>query len=189
MKHFMKVMLGGLLGTSVFSVATGARAADNWRTGAIVGAGVMQQPSSQYFLMAYSANAFLEFAPAKAGISLTAFGRPRFSAGNFEDQDFGGLVELRKGVAARGSFSLGASIGGGQMRGYVKSIEVDGARSDYRMDGVSATVDLRYATGKDGRFKAQLSHTMFSGLSTAFETKARVAWPWSFVMLGIGYSA
>jgi|GEM_PF-1363546 len=189
MKRVMKFLLGGLLGASVFSVETGARAATNWRTGAIVGAGVMQQPSSQYFLMAYSANAFLEFAPAKAAISLTAFGRPRFSAGNYEDQDFGGLVELRKGVAARGSFSLGASIGGGQMRGYVKSKEVDGTRSDYRMDGVSATVDLRYATGKDARFSAQLSHTMFSGLSTALETKARVAWPWSFVMLGIGYSA
>ncbi len=189
MNRFAKTAAGVLLGFAAWSNSPDARAADRWTTGVIVGAGLMQQPSSQYYLMAYTANVSLEFTPAKAGISLTAFGRPKFSAENFEDQDFGGLAELRKGVAARGNFSLGASVGGGQMRGYVKSTDGDGGRGDYRMDGVSATIDLRYETGKDGRFNAQLSHTMFSGLSTSLETKARVAWPWSFVMLGIGYRA
>jgi hypothetical protein len=169
--------------------APGARAAGNWNTGMLVGAGLMQQPSSQYYLLAYSTNAFIEFAPARAGISLTAVGRPRFSASGYEDQDFGGMIEMRKGVATRGNFSLGAGIGGGQMRGYVKSTSLDGGRGDYRMDGVSTTIDLRYSGQRDGRFTAQLSHTMFSGVSTSLETKARVAWPWSFVMLAIGYSA
>lgn len=176
------VLAAGIMGGS-------AMAGGNWTTGILAGAGSMQQPSSQYYLLAYVANAFVEYKPVKAGISLTAIGRPKFSNGGYEDQDYGGFVELRKSVASRGPFSLAASFGGGQMRGYIKSTAEDGTRSDYRMDGACVTVDLRYNPSIDGKFTAQLSHTMFAGFGAELETRARVAWPWSFVMLGLGYGA
>ena len=54
-------------------------------------------------------------------------------------------------------------------------------------DAPAATIDLRYAAKKDRSFTVKLSHTILPGLSTAAQTKAWVAWPWSVVMLGIGY--
>ena len=162
-------------------------AASNWSSAAYIGAGSIQQPSSQYFLLAYSAAVSLEYRPAKAGISFVAIGRPVYSSSGYTDQDYGGFAELQKVVAERGKFALGAGFGFGQMRGYVKSTDENGGRSDFRMNGPAATIDLRYATKKDRSFTARLSHTILPGLSTAAQTKAWVAWPWSVVMLGIGY--
>ena len=164
-----------------------ARAATKWSHGTYVGVGSMQQPSSQYYLLIYGANAFIEHNPTKTGISITAVGRPAFASGNYEEQDYGGFVELHQTVATRGSFSLGAGFGGGQMRGYVKSTGEVEERSDYKMGGPSATIDLRYTAKKGSGFTAQLSHTLLPGLSTSAQTKAWVAWPWSIVMLGAGY--
>lgn len=162
-------------------------AASNWRSTAYIGAGTIQQPSSQYFLLAYSASVSLEYRPAKAGVSFIAIGRPVYSSSGYEDQDYGGFAELQKIVAERGKFALGAGFGFGQMRGYIKSTDENGGRSDVRMNGPAATIDLRYAAKKDRSFTVKLSHTILPGLSTAAQTKAWVAWPWSVVMLGIGY--
>lgn len=176
-----------LLALVGFSCPRPCRAASKWSSAAYVGAGTIQQPSSQYFLLAYSAGLSLEYKPAKAGVSLVTIGRPAFSSSGYEDQDFGGFAEFQKVVAERGKFALSAGIGFGQMRGYVKSTNENGGRSDFRMNGPSATIDLRYSAKKDGSFTAKLSHTLLPGLSTAAQTKAWVAWPWSIVMLGIGY--
>ncbi len=162
-------------------------AASKWGTAAFIGTGSIQQPSSQYYLLAYSANVSFEYRPAKAGISFVAIGRPVYSSSDYKDQDYGGFAELQKIVAERGNFAVGAGFGYGEMRGYVKSTDENGGRSDFRMSGPSATIDLRYTLGKGRPFTAKLSHTILPGLSTAAQTKAWVAWPWSIVMLGIGY--
>ena len=185
-------MIGNLFRIALFTwISCGwsltSFAATNWSGAAYLGAATIQQPSSQYFLIGYSVQGFVEYSPAKAGISFTAIGRPQFSSSSYEDQDYGGFVELHKTVAERGNFLLGAGFGGGQMRGYVKSTDGQKSRSDFRMGGPSATIDLRYAVKKDRSFTAQLSHTVFPGLSTSAQTKAWVSWPWSIVTLGIGY--
>jgi len=166
---------------------TSGFAASNWSSTAYIGAGTIQQPSSQYFLLAYSASVSLEYRPAKAGVSFIAIGRPVYSSSGYEDQDYGGFAELQKVVAERGKFAVGAGFGFGQMRGYIKSTDENGGRSDVRMNGPAATIDLRYAAKKDRSFTVKLSHTILPGLSTAAQTKAWVAWPWSVVMLAIGY--
>lgn len=176
-----------LLALVGFSCPRPCLAASKWSTATYIGAGTIQQPSSQYFLLAYSAGVSLEYRPAKAGVSFVAIGRPVYSSSGYEDQDYGGFAELQKVVAERGKFALGAGFGFGQMRGYIKSTDENGGRSDVRMNGPAATIDLRYAAKKDRSFTVKLSHTILPGLSTAAQTKAWVAWPWSVVMLAIGY--
>lgn len=158
--------------------------AGKWRGNIAVASGALQQPSSQYYLLAFSTTLGLDYVPAKTGLRLTIIGRPEFNSGDYTDQDYGGFLELHQNLIERGSMTIGAGIGSGQMRGYVKSESSD--RSDYQMRGPSCSLDLTWAPGKKSGFNVLISHHLFAGLSTTAQTNARVAWPWTATMVGAG---
>lgn len=166
-------------------VASGA--SDQWLVGIEAGSGLIQQPSSQYFLLGYSGTALFTHAKSTAGIATTVLGRPAFESGGYTEQDYGGLVEFRKGVRVWKSIQLSAGLGLGEMRGYVRRGGDNPVRSDYRMRGASTTFQVSWVPPKASGASVFLNHTLFSGFSTQSQTKARVAWPWSFAMFGFGF--
>jgi hypothetical protein len=169
------------------SARPAAGASDTWVTGIEAGTGLMQQPSSQYFLLGYSGTVLLTHAKLTAGVATTFLGRPAFESGNYAEQDYGGLIEFRKGVRVWKSVQLAAGLGVGEMRGYVKRTGENPLRSDYRMRGASTTIQLSWVPPKASGASLFLSHTLFSGFSTQTQSQARVAWPWSFAMFGAGF--
>lgn len=173
-----------LLALLLAAEASIAGAAERWNWSLVLGAGTMQQPSSQYYLLAYSASAGLVYKPANTSVQITALGRPEFHSASYQDQDYGGFIEIHQTLAERGALAVDAGIGGGQMRGYIKSDSGD--RSDYRMSGPSCSMSLVWTPHKKRKINVRVKHRLFSALSTSAQTDARVSWPWTSTILGLG---
>lgn len=169
------------------TMASHAFAAREWEFGIDAGSGLMQQPSSQYFLLGYSGSFLFSHAKTGAGLAITGVGREPFKSGEYVEQDYGGMIEFRKRVATWKSVQLSAGLGAGEMRGFVKRSGDTPLRSDYRMRGASTTIEASWVPPKASGLNIFVNHTLFTGFSTRTQSEARVAWPWSFAMAGAGY--
>lgn len=169
-------------------VWTGSRsfAARDWRFGIDAGGGLIQQPSSQYFLIGYSGSALFTHTKTGAGLALTGVTREPFKSGEHVEQDYGATIEFRKQVAKWRSIQIGAGLGFGEMRGYIKRTGDTPQRSDYRMRGITTTLEVSWVPPKASGMNAFVNHTLFTGFSTRPQSEARVAWPWSIAMAGVG---
>lgn len=150
--------------------------------------GVMQQPTSHYYLGMYGVTADLGTDSQKLMARISYLERPKFKSAGFVDQDFGwfGLVGTK--VTKEKDRGLYAFFGFGRMGGTVKLVP-SGApppaktTSSYLINGPTAA--LEYAV-HFGHFYVALGHQTFIGYVDQDQLNAFVAWPYNFFQLNAG---
>lgn len=156
-----------------------------------ISGGLMQQPTSNYYLACYGLNIDAETKDSGFIARGTYVERPKFSSDGFSEQDrsimgFLGTTALKDALFT--TDSVRAFIGGGQVSGYVKKIrnsttQVAQLRT-YNLPGLAASVE--YAL----RLKStaiSLGHTTFIGFAGSEQTSALVAWPYNFYSFAFGF--
>jgi hypothetical protein len=148
-----------------------------------VDSGLLMQPTSQYYHLAYGVSAEAEFSKLKF-MRIDYTQRPKFSAAGFEDQDSLASVSLGLNLAKKllRTFDLDSYLGYGTASGYISNSSTNEKRS-YSINGPILTAK---ASQKWKRFSVAVYHQYFVGLSTPEETRAYVAWPVSVSKLAVG---
>ncbi len=149
-------------------------------------AGLMQQPTSQYYHLVYGAT--LETATDLEGIlgRLTYIERPQFTAMGFADQETFAMASIGTKLTKDKNHGLYAFVGGGQASGYIKPSS-DAThyteQRDFQMR--SATFSIEYGWQWRHLF-ASASHMTMIGIVDKAQSDIRVAWPYQFFLINIG---
>lgn len=156
-----------------------------------ISGGLMQQPTSNYYLACYGLTLDAETKDSGFIARGSYTERPKFSRDGFSEQDrsimaFLGTTAVKDVVFSKDS--VRAFIGGGHVSGYVeKTSRADGQASQirtYNLPGIAASVEYGL------RFKStalSLGHTTFVGFGGSEQTSALVAWPYNFYSLAFGF--
>lgn len=155
-------------------------------------AGLMQQPTSQYYHTIYGGFGELASNTGKLALRYSYIERPRFYSAGFSEQEFGNFLTVGTYVWASTSkvFTLNAHIGGGRMQGYITAEkDKDGATSDlpmrkYHLNGLTAIGEGEL---KWKLFNIALSHQTFVGFDDNDQLSSYVAWPYNYYMGRIGF--
>lgn len=168
----------------VLAVASTARAVyvDVVATG-----GVMTQPTSNYYHFVYGGI-------AEAGLESQALmfragylERPAFKAAGFIDQEFCGFAMIGTKVFARGGDGVVSFIGWGEMTGTIERDVDAGVPSDkrrYKLPGPTLSLAYRWRLKN---LSASIGHQTLIGFADKAQTEARVAWPFNFLLLDVGW--
>lgn len=176
------------LSSIAFCMFTGTNAF-GWSIDPAINGGVMQQPTSNYYLACYGLSLDLTNKDSSLITRLSYTERPEFNRNGFSEKDQ--LSLFMAGMTAA-KFKYGrvrAFFGGGSASGYVARIADDNKivldRRRYQLPGPAAAVEYVLATG---RFSVAINHTTFIGYGGKEQTEALVAWPYNFYLLSGGYS-
>lgn len=158
--------------------------------------GVMQQPSSHYYLAIYGGSVDVGTSDERFLVRGAYLERPEFEDAGFADKDMGWFAMAGTKVKGAGEASgpngrgLFAYFGVGEMAGYVRAdadaVGPDTARErNYRLGGLSAALeyDLSLAGVVFG-----VSHQTFIGYVDRTQTDAFVAWPFNTFQMRLGYA-
>lgn len=176
---FFIFSLGGFL--LVFVMASQRASAVVYRIDS--SAGLMQQPSSQYYHYTYGGSLSLGIESYQAFMKVNYFERPKFESNGFEDQDYGTFLQFGKKVNKAKWHGLVAYFGYGVMQGHVKK---DGENSEtrrYELEGFTLTLEYEVIL-KSLRFA--LNHQTFVGIASKSDLEAYVAWPFNMINLSMG---
>jgi len=148
--------------------------------------GIMQQPTSNYYLACYGLAIDMRASSVIARMSYTE--RPEFSRNGFADKDALGLVMV--GMAARKLLNgeLKVFFGAGSASGYIAELdenEKKGEQRTYRIPGPAASAEYSVQLGS---LSFAINHTTFIGYGGKDQTSAFVAWPYNLYFLSTGYS-
>lgn len=148
----------------------------------------MQQPTSFYYLASYGA--YLQASSDNERFLLRAIyiERPEFKANGYTDQDYGSFALLGSKLKNWKWHGVYAFFGYGNMSGFIKT-NSDHESSEqkertYSIDGLSACLEYRMRLGG---FDIGIDHQTFVGSTNQEQLNARVAWPYNFLKLNIGY--
>jgi hypothetical protein len=165
------------------------QSAFGWNLAPAITGGLMQQPTSNYYLACYGMNIDLENQNG-AFIARAAYAeRPEFNRNGFAEKDRTGLLLAGTTAAKIYGGSVRVFFGGGTASGYVSKIASDNKttldRRSYQLPGPSAAVEFAVNIGK---IHFSLNHTTFIGYGGKIQTEAMVAWPYNFYFISAGYS-
>ena len=151
--------------------------------------GVMQQPTSNYFLGIYGATGDVMRDDHSLFFRLAYFERPEFRNNGFADKDFGGFAMAGSQILRRGEGEVLAMLGAGQMLGYTRVLGHDPDPTDeahkrhYRLTGLTTALEYAYHwLGVD----FAVSHQAFIGYDGTTQLAALVAWPYTFFLGKMG---
>jgi hypothetical protein len=154
--------------------------------------GVMQQPTSHYYLACYGGR--LDLATDADGLVMRAsyVERPEFRSVGYADKEYGyfALVGTRVTKGKTGP-ALTAFIGAGRMHGYVARLDTDSApegatnRRSFQLPGLSTA--LEYG-GRWHGLDLAVGHQAFIGYVDDEQLDAYVAWPYNFFQVSAGYA-
>lgn len=154
-----------------------------------VNGGVMQQPTSNYYLECYGVSFDVQNKDAGFIVRASYIERPEFKANSFAEKDRAGLLLL--GTTATKIFggSLRAFFGAGNVSGYVARFDSDNKtileKRSYQLPGPSASIEYQVVLA---RVTFAFNHTTFIGYGGKDQTEAMVAWPYNFYSLSTGIS-
>jgi len=151
-------------------------------------AGLMQQPTSQYYHYVYGSYAEVSTDDRKVYLKALYLERPRFNASGFSDQEFVGFGFIGTQLtSAKKPYAINALVGGGKISGYIRQNNSDGEQSyssrSYALNGAALGVEASMTFSK---FHASLFHQTFIGLSSQEDYDADVVWPFNFFVAKIG---
>jgi len=153
--------------------------------------GIMQQPTSHYYLASYGVNADVATDDQRIIGRGSYLERPEFRNAGYADKDSGWFGFVGTKITKQSNRGLYAFLGFGRMAGYVKTTpavaaaEVPPEKVSYTVNGVTAA--LEYAA-KLGPFSVALSHQTFIGYVNSEQLQAYVAWPFNFYTASLGVS-
>lgn len=160
-----------------------------WSVDPAISGGVMQQPTSNYYLACYGLSLDLSNQGASFITRLSYAERPEFNRNGFSEKDQVSLAMAGTTAAKFKHGTVKAFFGGGSVSGYVARIADDDKtvleRRTYQLPGPAAAVEYVLAAG---HFSVALNHTTFIGYGGKEQTEALVAWPYNFYLLSGGYS-
>ena len=145
--------------------------------------GVMQQPTSQYYHLAYGAQ--LDFA-RKDDAALMRWQyieRPAFHSSGYVDQDFSAAFFFGANVLKKDRFGMTALVGGGYAWGYIKEETVDLPKHEsFSLPGIATALEARWTTRL---LDVRLTHQVMVCQNSKVELEAYVAWPFTWTLLSI----
>lgn len=146
-------------------------------------AGLMQQPSSQYYHYVYGGQLDLARAEDASFIRGQYLERPVFRHGGFQDQDFSAAVLFGARVLKHKNFGVSAVLGGGYAWGYLKEDEQENPRRQtYRLPGVATGVEGRWS---NSWIDIRLSHQLMICQNDNEQLQAHVAWPFTWFLFSV----
>jgi hypothetical protein len=152
-------------------------------------AGLMQQPTSQYYHFVYGGYVGVQTEAQRIGLRYQYFERPRFSAAGFEEQEFGHFVFIGGKITdPKKPYGLHAYLGGGKVSGYIKKEEqtnpdIHYPKRRYAINGATLAIDAAIRVSK---FEFAIGHQHFTGISSREEFDSHVGWPFNFYSVKIG---
>jgi len=151
-----------------------------------ISGGLMQQPTSNYYLACYGLA--LDLQVSSAIVRASYIERPEFSRNGFAEKDSVGL--FMAGMSAKKILKgeLRAFFGGGNVSGYVTELDENRKKIQqrtYQLPGPAAAVEYSVRLGK---ISFTINHTTFIGYGGREQTEALVAWPYNLYFLSTGYS-
>ena len=170
-------------------ISAGATEARAVTVKAATTAGLMQQPTSHYYLFSYGAEAEVQSDSEGAILRLQYIERPEFRTMGFRDKDYGGFVLAGTKLGKEKSRGLYAFIGLGQMAGYTKSVAGAPGISRpetryYALNGPTASLEYLAHLGP---VDLAIGHQTFVGFVDKDEMQAYVAWPYNFFSASMGF--
>lgn len=145
--------------------------------------GVMQQPTSQYYHLAYGVQLDLARLDDAALMRWQYLERPAFHKSGYIDQDFSGAFFIGANVLKQRQVGVNALIGGGYAWGYLKEDGEGVLRHEsYRLPGVATALEARWTTPS---FDVRVTHQVMICQNSQAQTEAYVAWPFSWTLLSV----
>jgi hypothetical protein len=151
-----------------------------------ISGGLMQQPTSNYYLACYGLAVDLQASSFIARVSYTE--RPEFSRNGFAEKDSLGLVMAGMSAKKILKGDLKVFFGAGSASGYVAGLDDQNKKNEqrtYQLPGPAAAVEYSISLGK---VSFAINHTTFVGYGGKDQTQAFVAWPYNLYFLSTGYS-
>jgi hypothetical protein len=146
-------------------------------------AGLMQQPSSQYYHYVYGGQLDVARKDDAAYLRLQYIERPAFKSAGFIDQDFSSSLFFGKSVLKQGGLGIGALIGAGYAWGYLKEAEGSAPKREaYRMPGFGAGIEGKWAN-KSIDIRASYQTLICQNDRSQFDYY--VAWPFSWFLVTV----
>ena len=148
--------------------------------------GVMQQPTSNYYLGTYGASLGIWTASEALGAKVSYLERPLAKSSGYEDMDR--MASLQLATLATADRSMGrilAGFGAAEVRGFTRGGVTSAGRSGsyYRLRGPTAS--LEYAV-RIGRLELGICHQSILGLVDREQVQALVGWPYSLYLVRVG---
>ncbi len=149
-------------------------------------AGLMQQPTSNYYHAVYGG--FLQTSTDNEGLIFRASysERPEFSANGYADKETFTVGSIGSKFSRTQKHGLYAFMGAGETYGYIRreeaSIDASNFRS-FRMTGFTTAMEY---LANVGPVTVSLNHTLFVGYGGSEEFESNVAWPYNLTQLQIG---
>lgn len=160
-----------------------------WSIEPAISGGLMQQPTSNYYLACYGLSVDLSNQDETFMSRLSYAERPEFNRNGFAEKDSIGLFMAGTTAAKFKYGTVKAFFGGGSAYGYVAKVDSDNRtildRRTYQLPGPAAAVEYVLVAG---HFSFAVNHTTFIGYGGKEQTEALVAWPYNFYLLSSGYS-
>ena len=146
-----------------------------------VAAGLMQQPTSNYFHGIYGLDIGLASNNRSIIGKVGYLERPTFDNAGYEDKESHGFFWLGSGHQISSSQKVLVGLGYGSVMGSLTDDE--GNTREFSSEGPLAYIEwnLWY-----GNFEVGLAHSIMTGIGDSFQTEAYVTWPYSFVLLRMG---
>ena len=151
---------------------------------------LMLQPSSSWYHAAMGLTLDLEAKDQEFVSRLAGLERPKFSANGYEDQDWAAFL-LAGSKVARVKYggldhSIVALAGAARVGGWIRSTHSfdDVKKRSFIMNGPAFALEWRMRLRA---FELSAGHSMFVGFGDETQSRAFVAWPWSFFTLGAGW--
>lgn len=145
--------------------------------------GVMQQPTSQYYHLAYGAQLDLARLDDAALMRWQYIERPAYHKGGYVDQDFSGAFFIGASVLKKSQVGVNALLGGGYAWGYLKEEGGDMPRHEgYRLPGIATALEARWTTSS---FDVRLTHQVMICQNSQAQAEAYVAWPFTWTLLSV----
>jgi hypothetical protein len=143
--------------------------------------GLMQQPNSQYYHLAYGASVNVINKNRQHALTAVYFERPEFSAEGFDEQETLAHIQWQIFASRTKYGDLMAGVGFGKVSGYVSNST---GRSSYSMNALvtSAEIVKRWKS-----FELAAGHTIYVGGKSEEELNAYVAWPFLTLQLRMGF--
>ncbi len=148
--------------------------------------GLMQQPTSNYYLACYGLAIDVQASTFIGRVSYTE--RPEFSRNGFSEKDGLGLIMAGMSAGKILKGELKVFFGGGVASGYVAELDENRKKTSqrtYQLPGPAAAVEYSVSLGK---VSFAINHTTFIGYGGRDQTAAFVAWPYNLYFLSTGYS-
>lgn len=150
--------------------------------------GLMQQPTSHYYLAVYGGAVDVATDNDKFIGRVQYVERPEFTNSGYSDKDYGAFGMIGTKVTAARDHGLFAFIGAGRMQGYVRANdETQGqtASDERRYSLPGPTVAVEYALTWN-HMNFAVNHQSFIGYVDKVQTDAYVAWPYNFFQATVG---